>query len=377
MRIGVITILHVGNYGAEFQAHATVRFLKKLGFDAEIIDYFFYKNPRHRKTKRSAPLCVMPMEKRLKELLYPLIENVRWAMRGSSREQELECFNEFHRRHTPCSREYRTIDELYDLPMDYDACIVGSDQVWNPGICSSLLPYLLDFVPQGKKRLSFASSFGVTQIPEALKIYYAKAFRSMSGISVREESAAGLVKELSGCSAKVLADPTLLLSADEWAEAAEKIPTPERFILIYSVTPSPALVKSAERLAEDRGIPILRISISATAEQKNAKLRDLTSVSPGALLTLFRRAELVLTNSFHGTAFSLNFHKNFFCFMNSRKKGNDRQLNLLRTFGLENRIVWDYTKLPVSLPPLPEIAIERTLTRLRAEAVDFLRENLP
>lgn len=77
MKVGVITILHVGNYGAELQAYATVRALRKLGIDAEILNYLFYKNPRYRRTRRSAPLYVMSPAKRLKEHLYPILENFR------------------------------------------------------------------------------------------------------------------------------------------------------------------------------------------------------------------------------------------------------------------------------------------------------------
>ena len=376
MKVGVITILHVGNYGAELQAYATVRALRKLGIDAEILNYLFYKNPRYRRTRRSAPLYVMSPAKRLKEHLYPILENFRYLRRGTTYRKTLELFDAFHRRHTPSSREYRTIDELYSERFDYDAYVVGSDQVWNPGLYSSLLPYLLDFVPAEKKRISYASSFGVTEVPAELRPVYADAFQKMDAVSVRERQAMTLVGELSGREAQCVLDPTLLLERKDWEQVMSVREVPERYIFVYTISPDESVTRAAEQLGAEYGIPVLRISIGAVAPGKSVKIEDLALVDPGEFLYLISHAELVLTNSFHGTALSIGFGRNFRSFVTPGKKNHSRQHDLLNGLGLEKLLVSQWRSDDSAFDGYDGRSAALRLAEQREKSLSYLCESL-
>lgn len=134
-KIGIITILKVNNYGAELQAYATQATLNKMGYDAEIIDYLFYKNPMAKHTRGSRTEFSHSVKKRFAEWLYPLIH------KPSANKTRTIRFESFHKHNTRLSPTYRCAEELYDAKMPYDVYMVGSDQVWNPGSYTSLRPY--------------------------------------------------------------------------------------------------------------------------------------------------------------------------------------------------------------------------------------------
>ena len=235
-RIGIITILKVNNYGAELQAFATQKILQMMGYDAEIIDYLFYKNPRHKRTRLSAPTAKMSLSKHLKERLFPIVAN--WKSRKFRYEQSKrdEKFEQFHRDKTKQSECYRTLDDLKAAKLDYDVIMSGSDQVWNPGLYSSLDPYLLRFGTKEMKRIAYASSFGVSDVPDDVVEYYRESLSDYSAIGVREDKAVDLVKRLSGKDARLVLDPTLLLNREQWMQVAKPVQLPyKKYILIYEL----------------------------------------------------------------------------------------------------------------------------------------------
>ena len=339
MKIAVLTILNVDNYGAELQAHATVRALRSLGHDAEILNYLFYKDPHFINTRSSAPLMHFPPQKAVRERLYRLWSTAAWLSRGVSKSGLRKRIAEFHEKNTPISREYRSIDELYGAQLDYDAFAIGSDQVWNPGIYSNIKPYLLDFAPTGRRLFSYASSFGVSDVPLELQPFYAAAFQRFDRLSVREQAGAELVKRLSGREAMVVLDPTLLLTSEQWREVAAEPDTklPKHYILAYTVSPDRRVWESARNLGRQLSLPVIGVDVSSGWFKKSG----VTELLPGpdGFLALFDHAECVLTNSFHGTAFSINFRKPFYSFINPVKLNNSRQLELLEAMGVKDRVV--------------------------------------
>ena len=127
-KVGIITIVKVNNYGAELQAFATQKALQQMGYDTEIIDYLFYKNPRHKATRRSKPVFSLPFKKRLAEFLYPKISFVRRKLQRNE-EDELRRlrFEHFHQVNSRFSKEYRSIEDLYSTKMDYFNYLYGAD----------------------------------------------------------------------------------------------------------------------------------------------------------------------------------------------------------------------------------------------------------
>lgn len=374
--VGVITIYNVNNYGAELQAYATQKVLQLMGYDAELINYPFYKNSRHIPTDASKPVFPMPFKKKLEEWAYPKVANLKLFVQHTiSEEKRLTNFARFHNWYTKFSPEYRTIEALFSAEKKYDAYIVGSDQVWNPGVYSSLDPYFLKFAPKDRKRISYASSFGVSSFPNYTKEYYKEALSGLDYISVREENAVQIVKDLSGREAQWVLDPTLLLNVPEWMDVANPIADlPEKFVLLYELTPCSYLKELSLKIANEKGIKVVRITKDAALIEKDGSIFNATNAGPSEFLWMFDLADFVVTNSFHGTAFSINFNKDFYVVTPARMKNNSRQQSILRLFNLSERIIKEGEALPdknqwkVDFEPVNSI-----LEREREKSKEYLK----
>ncbi len=380
MKIGIITILKVNNYGAELQAYALQRVLNMLGYDAEIIDYLFYKNPLHIKTVRSRPNFHFGIKKMLAEKVYPLYMKSRAFLHPKNEKTRAQRFALFHQTHTKLSKSYRTIDELFSAKMDYDIYMVGSDQVWNPGIYSSLDPYFLKFAPEGKTRLAYASSFGVSEIPSYAYAYYHDSLNAFDAIGVREANAVDLVRDLCGKKAQWVLDPTLLLTKKDWndiAVAPEAIKNFQNgYILLYELTPCPYILRLAYHLNKTLSLPIVRVCKSASIEDKDKTILNITDAGPAEFVGLFSNAQLVITNSFHGAAFSINLERNFYTVAPLRKQNNSRQQSLLRLFQLESRLLVEDGQFPVAKDiSINYEPIRERLNNERHKSIQFLTDN--
>ena len=372
-RIGIITILKVNNYGAELQAFATQKILQMMGYDAEIIDYLFYKNPRHKRTRLSTPTVKMSFGKHLKERLYPIIANWKSRKFRNAQSKRDEKFEQFHRDNTKQSECYRTLDDLKAAKLDYDVIMSGSDQVWNPGIYSSLDPYLLRFGTKEMKRIAYASSFGVSNVPDDVVEYYRESLSDYSAIGVREDKAVDLVKRLSGKDARLVLDPTLLLNREQWMQVAKPVQLPcKKYILIYELANVPYIKQLALHISKETGLPIVRICKNASVEDVEPEITNIIDAGPAEFLSLFDRAEYVVTNSFHGTAFSINFGKNFYTVIPNGKDNNSRQRSILKLMGCEERLVMEGSSFPKIIPADTD-KISRRLDAERINSLNFLK----
>lgn len=343
-KIGIITIVKVNNYGAELQAYALQKKLNLLGYDAEIIDYLFYKNKAHIKEKISRPFYPYPFKKKIKEFLEPWYHKIRCLPYWRNKRKREKAFDLFHKKHTRFSSIcYRSYSQLYQNPPIYDVYCVGSDQVWNPGCYTNLNPYFVSFAPRGKKRISYASSFGVKVLPQHAQEKYKDLLLQMDAISVREDAGVDIVNEISGRNAVKVADPTLLLTTDDWLEIAnyDKVPT-DKYILLYVLKDSDYIKQKALEIGREQGLKVVRICKEAYKQDKKTDgIIDILDAAPDDFLGLFSKAEIVLTNSFHGTVFSIMFRKEFYTILNAENNNNTRQINLLETVGVEDRIVYE------------------------------------
>lgn len=373
-KIGIITILKVNNYGAELQAYATQKVLQLMGYDAEIIDYLFYKNPHHRRTRMSAPTAKMSLKKHLEERLFPIIAH--WKSRHFRVAQNVRIakFEQFHNKNTRMSVCYDSLDKLKAAKLDYDVLLTGSDQVWNPGIYSSLDPYFLRFGDEKIRRVAYASSFGVASVPKDVKQYYKDALQRYSAIGVREDKAVGLVNTLSGMDATLVLDPTLLLGREQWLNVAKSvIGLPNQpYVLIYELSNIPYLKQVAQHVSSQTGMPIVRICKNASPEDKEAEIINIIDAGPAEFLYLFDKAGFVVTNSFHGTAFSINFCKQFYTIIPKDKSNNSRQKSILKLMDCEERML-------VEGSPMPEIntlnmkPVMEKLVGEREKSINFLK----
>lgn len=345
-KIGVITICKCNNYGAELQAFATYRILTLLGYDAEIIDYIYYKTWNFKDSNKSRPLVSMELKGRLLymvkyRLINALVDKILPLIRGNVRKRKCR-FLDFHKYNSRFSRPFYSMDELYKNPPIYDVYMTGSDQVWNPAASSSIEPYFLTFAPEGKKKIAYAASFGGSKIPDNLKETYEKWLKTYDSIGVREEVGVTLVKYLSGKEVTWVVDPTLLLDKHQWLpfmKSYEGISSD--YVLIYQLLPSDTLQNLALKVAQCNQCKVYYLAKRAWGVKVAKGIEVIYDAGPAEYLSLIKNACSVVTNSFHGTAFSINFGTPFYTVLKQNRGGNARLTSLLNQVGLADHIVYE------------------------------------
>ena len=327
-RIGIITIQKCNNFGADLQAYALGAKLRSMGYDAENIDYLFYKHPRHQGGKLENPVLPISMKNRIKEFLFPIIATLKGMRNSSVARERRRRFVEWFNANVKVGHEYRSVKSLYDDPPKYDVYMVGSDQVWNPRLYSNIKPYFLDFAPHGARCVSYASSFGVSELSGPVFYWYKQWLKKFSFIGLREKNGADIVKAMA-LDAEVghVLDPTLLLKAEEWATVAvepEERPT-GKYLLLYDLITSQETVDLAKRWSGQNGWQVVRVGDG--------------TYGPGEFVWLFAHAEAVVTNSFHGTAFAILNGKAFYSVVPKTMTNSARIKSLLNSLQIQSRLV--------------------------------------
>ena len=374
-KVGIITILKVNNYGAELQSYALQKKLNLMGYDAEIIDYLYYKHPKHKRESVSKPFYPYPLKNKVKEIGLALKDKCMRVVNTSSYRSRNKHYEEFHKTFNRFSNVcYDRYSKLYENPPKYDAYCVGSDQVWNPRCYTNLEPYFLTFAPKGAKRFSYASSFGVTAVPDSAESKYKELLLGLDNISVREASGVKLVEALTHHEAKLVLDPTLLLTSKEWQDVARPVNgILEKYILIYELQPLPYIAATAKQLAQEKGYKIVRVCKDAHDKVKDTDFINVADAGPSEFIWLVEHASFVITNSFHGTAFSVNFNKPFYCVIKRGKNNNSRQLDLLSACGLSDRIVYDGEQFPNTLSSSIDFeSVNEQMDKMREESCNYL-----
>ena len=326
MKIGVITFHRAINYGAALQTYALQKALSDLGFDVELIDY----------------------QCDYMENLYKLIggfaqktfkQNIRAFINLIPAWKKMKSFRSMIATHTKLSPNVYDSVSIGTANNRYDVFITGSDQVFNYACSNFDKNYFLSFVKDEKKINSYAASFGISEIPKEYQSEYAKLLARFSHISVREKSGQQIVHDLIEKDCAIHVDPVFLLDADEWSKLAKK-PAMDNYILIYRLNKSNIIDDFARKLARKTGKKIINIGQDMIDKIKNPDFEGDLSTSVEEFLGLFKYADYVVTNSFHGTAFSIIFNRNLYVETKQKDfKKNDRAENLLKLTGLTDSII--------------------------------------
>jgi hypothetical protein len=379
-KIGIITVSRTYNFGAELQAFALQYKLNKAGYKAEVIDYLYFKNKRHKTTVGSKPeLYFSKKAKTRSKLKYqfvvPIIDTLLPFLHKKTKIRDSN-FRLFHQRYTHFSKEFRTIESLYKAKHEYDVVISGSDQVWNPATFSSLKPYLLDFVPQATKRITYAASFGVAEVSEEFKHIYSYLFKKLDCIGVREESGKNLIHQIAKRDASIVLDPTLLLNKDDWREVTKelKIGIQKPYILIYDLHSSEPLIDITNKLQKQLNLPVYRLCKRTFINKKNEGIINIEDAGPSEFIYLFLNATYVITNSFHGTVFSANFNIPFKVVLNPERNNNSRITGFLQTIGLSDCIIWENDNHNNFKTNVDFVTANNVLDNLRNESILFLEK---
>ncbi|MEP2058448.1 MAG: polysaccharide pyruvyl transferase family protein [Maribacter litoralis] len=376
-KTGIITILNVNNYGAELQAFALHHKLKKMGYDNEIINYLYYKNPLFKNEVKSSPLIKTSIKNKLKDFAIKWIDKYSAYKYPEIAKKRKERFFNFHKEQTALSKTYKSYSELYNAKHEYDNYIVGSDQVWNPNNGTNLEPYFLTFAPKNANKIAFASSFGVGDINESYFPKYKEWLNNITHIGTRETSGVELINKITNKNVTHVVDPTLLLSKEEWESLMVPYDTEEPYILLFIFKRNRYAEKLAYEIQKKTGFKIIRVCKNEMPLESDDKILNIRDFGPLEFLGLYSSASVVLTTSFHGSVFSLIFEKPFYTITPSSKNNNSRQESLMRVVGLENRLLREGDS--VDLEKLTDIDLEYVKEKLGEQikfSIDYLKTSL-
>ena len=212
----------------------------------------------------------------------------------------------------------------------------------------------------------------MNELPESAKKQYRKLLQGLDSISVREDVGVEIVKNISGRNATKVVDPTLLLTKGEWQTVAkyDKVPE-EKYILLYVLKDSEYIKQTALTLRDKTGLQIVRICKGAFKQDKPSDdIIDIIDAAPDDFLGLIEKAEIVLTNSFHGTVFSILFERDFYTILKRNVENNSRQTSLLNALHID-RIRYEDTEF-VSGPDIDYRKCETAINSLKASSEQYL-----
>lgn len=362
--IGVITFHKTYNYGAALQAYATVKLLESFGFDARIIDYYpnnllkygTFKNSFNEVSNQNRNILGKVVAALIKTPSYRILKNR---------------FDDFVQNYLPITKAYYSSDELIkDLPNCEYFC-TGSDQVWNNYYTHYFDgTFFLDFVPEGRKCFSIASSFGKESFSNEELEYLAKQLKRYDYISVREKSGVNIVKRLGINKVDLMPDPTILVEKETWTSFLEHKHLEYPYILVYQLHGDSNAFNIAKQFGEQKKIKVVRI------------ITMLHQIRPGCInlivprvndfLGLFADAEYIFTDSFHGTVFSHLFGKKVGITLPS--KFSDRIVTFLDEVGTENFIVKDLHTWEDGLSKMDYMIIWNRMESIRENGISKLQD---
>ena len=330
MKADIIPMHMINNYGSVLQTYATCEMFRMVGIEPEIIDYYPERLVGYGSLKQLY-IDAKPFHKNAIKCL--IVAAVNWP----SYKLQNRVFKPFIRKHIPLSNRYESMSELESKPPVADIYCTGSDQVWNNFLDANKQfdrAYFLDFGDRKTKRISYAASFGRSDFSDEekkiintyLQRYDAISTRDKTGLNIIEKSGVGLQQ--------CCLDPTFMIPREKWTQLAEPIKQ-KNYILVYQLHEDSATSNIAIELGKELGIEVIRISTALHRRIHGGKTIMLPTV--GEFVSYIQKATLVVTDSFHATAFSINLNVPFVSV--KWKMFNDRIDTILDIAGLQYRSV--------------------------------------
>ncbi len=342
MKSGILTFHKSRNYGAIFQAYALCTVMNDLNIDTYIVDY----------------QCI-EIENKLKlwEFNKNVLNSILQFIFRYRKKLAFESFEKFYLRKSEISIDR---EEIISVLNQYDAIVVGSDQVWNEQIIGNDSTYFLNDVRA--RKIAYAASAGDTIALSERAIGYIKQF---DVVSVREQKLKELLisYDIKSC---ICCDPTILAGSDCFEQIVSPKIKETGYIFVFMIWNSPPLLNNAKKFAEAKGLKII---------SNKDSLEFFMHCKPEELLSWIKNAAYVFTNSFHGTVFSLLFHKKFIssiCKRNGEK--NIRVQELLTCLGCENNILTDeYRQVDNIIEPNYDL-VDDNLQKIRENSIYYLKK---
>lgn len=325
VRIGLVTFHRSKSYGAGLQAFATVEFLKDNGYEVQLIDY---TNPYEQRSQKLFYSENGKLDGYIKAFLKDFIFGKKYYAYKS--------YHEFYKYFPLTKEKYTSADALENV--EYDVLIAGSDQVWNKDITNGLDRVMLLQFGKAKRRISVASSMGSIVLNEEDKSIFQGALQAFTSISIREEFGKKQLCSLTDKKIKVLMDPTFFFGKDEWirklGSKSKFYNSGHNYILTFFVTHNNGYRERVQQYADFLKIPIW--SMQPTLIKRTNCEKSILGATTEDLIALIAGAALVITDSFHGVAMSLNLQRDFVAFKNVENPV--RVETLLNKLDIKNRL---------------------------------------
>lgn len=364
IRIGTLTFHMAHNYGAMLQAYALPTVVKKLGFQCEVIDYRFPYIDGWSRIERLDDLVAKHGR------AGGMLRYAKRILTGYYWKDNMHIkFDHFERKIMPHSkRVYRDKADLDHMP--YDVILFGSDQIWNSAITNGVTEEYIGGFPcfPGTRKVAYAASCGMSDFQPESKMIYDKYLEGFTAIGVREEN---FQKSLlsRGFDVKCVLDPTLLLTKEDWKKI---IPDNnkyqnKKYLLLYAFEEDEKLYDCVREYAKERNLDIVAIAY----QKKDAMhgMEVMTNCGPIEFLSLFLNAEHIITTSFHGTVFSIIFHKEFHCI--PHPKFRERTDSLLTMLALKDHNINVLSRLEDVETNWEKV--DTLLGHRRKESLEFLK----
>lgn len=359
MKVNIITFHNTMNFGASLQCAALSRYMTSLGHDVEVINYL--------------PDYVMNKKSVLKEFkkahsVRGIVKGFAYLSKAGTIKSKDKKYTDFLERNIRLTKPYHSYDDILSDVPQADLYICGSDQIWNPSLTGDSLDkaFFLDFVGEGKARVAYGASVGELDF-EKHRDELKKLTEGFRSISVREKTVSDKLSGVIGREVNVVLDPTLLLNKEDYSSMELSCNVPSgKYLLLYNIQNSDLTISTAKKIAAERNLEI--VDISANPFQKIKGTTRLLNIGPGEFLTLYKNADYVVTNSFHGTVFSIVYEKNFNSGLHTTRGGRIR--DLLNSLELNNRITADNSDINSS--DIDYHIVKNKLDSLRESSQSFI-----
>lgn len=360
MKIGIITFDNTLNYGAFLQMYSLLYILQMQNKNVEIIQYCCEAVNEREKIKT------------LKDIT-GVKETIKFLLDFHSKRKKYEKFSKEKMDNLQLSNRVYNKSNIHECENNYDCFVFGSDQIWNYNLTNYDYTYLGSFLDDKKKKIAYAASLGISELDEKQKKAYNHYLKSFNSISVRERQAVSLLSEI-GINAKQVMDPIFLIKKERWNKIINSVyfntPT-EKYILLYQMTLSKDIYGFIKKLSSKTGYKV----INANPFFKDRfKYKNISALSPFEWLKLINNAEYVITNSFHGLAFSICLNKQFYTeIIDLEQKTSSRLVNLLDIFELNNRNIAVNNSI---LSNIDYSRINNKIDDLRDQSINYIMENI-
>lgn len=370
MRIGLVTLYRGYNYGTSLQAYALKTYIERLGYQTDIIwkseGAHSGRDIRFEKVYRMFKRSILRPHL-FKETLKGYLGNFDNAPSKEVRQKYLSFTEKNLNVYALSNRQLKN----YAKSSETLAVVCGSDQIWKVNAANVEPMFYLQFVPE-HKRVAYAPSFGGTVVPKYNKKIISKYLKSIPYITVREKSGVNIVKQLTGRSVQSVIDPTLLIDWHEFIKYKE-----DKYILMYFLDePSDAVLKGIVKLSREKGLKIYAIPHQFEKYNKYPEIQ-LKPIGPEEFPSLIANSSCVYTDSFHGTAFSVNLNRPFWTFQRNYKSfrsQSSRITDFLQLVNLNSQYITQKKQFEFdfAVPQLDFKSVNRILNNQRKISNQYL-----